>query len=396
MRHRISRAGIELIKGFEGLRRKAARLPSGRWTIGYGHTASAREGAEVSAEDAEALLLYDLLRVGEAVRDAVKIPLRQNEFDALVAFAHNVGVDTFRESEVLRRVNENRLTEAACEIDLWRRAALDGGPVVLDALIRRRAAEKALFLSGVVSLSPTPLLRPNLDPVAAAALPTTRPIEIETSLEGDVAEVRRVGPPDAPTPRPTSFPAPQLAPVTAAVVDSLTETVAPFPTGRPLLETVSASQVYAPEPPVKAEDTVIVLAEPELAFGGSAEAETVEGPAVPDAEARPLQFPDDVDLHDMGDTPLRERVRLVEPEERVVRHEVAPKPANAATASGPHWMLGGIGLAAFAGSIAAFVNGRAGGADDMTAYAWILALLGVGCVATAVYFLLKRLGGGDD
>ena len=47
-RHQVSRTAIELIKRFEGYRRKAAQLPDGRWTIGYGHTASARAGAEVS------------------------------------------------------------------------------------------------------------------------------------------------------------------------------------------------------------------------------------------------------------------------------------------------------------------------------------------------------------
>src|SRR3989338_247541 len=59
-RHQVSRAAIELIKSFEGYRRKAAQLPDGRWTIGYGHTLTARQGAEVSEADAEALLMYDL------------------------------------------------------------------------------------------------------------------------------------------------------------------------------------------------------------------------------------------------------------------------------------------------------------------------------------------------
>ncbi|HYG25787.1 MAG TPA: lysozyme, partial [Caulobacteraceae bacterium] len=65
-RHQVSPAAIELIKRFEGYRRKAARLPEGRWTLGYGHTLTAREGAEVSQEDAEALLLYDLIEISHA------------------------------------------------------------------------------------------------------------------------------------------------------------------------------------------------------------------------------------------------------------------------------------------------------------------------------------------
>jgi len=73
-RHKISPAGIELIKSFEGYRRRAAQLADGRWTIGYGHTKSAREGAEVSEADATALLLYDLMAVTSAVNDLTFTP----------------------------------------------------------------------------------------------------------------------------------------------------------------------------------------------------------------------------------------------------------------------------------------------------------------------------------
>jgi GH24 family phage-related lysozyme (muramidase) len=73
-RHQISRAAIDLIKRFEGYRAKAARLADGRWTIGYGHTLTAREGAEVSERDAEALLLYDL--IAEPVRRPVLLRLQ--------------------------------------------------------------------------------------------------------------------------------------------------------------------------------------------------------------------------------------------------------------------------------------------------------------------------------
>lgn len=196
-RQKVTRAGILLIAAFEGLRRRAARLPDGRWTIGYGHTLSAREGAEVSEEDAQALLHFDLLPVAEAVNNLVYTPLTQNQFDALTAFAYNVGIETFRSSDVLKRVNEGRLTEAACALDLWRKADLSGEPVILDALIRRRAAEKALFLTphdGFVP-TPSPLVRPTVDTDLAPALPQTRPAEIDVSMEGAVAEVVRRIPP---------------------------------------------------------------------------------------------------------------------------------------------------------------------------------------------------------
>lgn len=199
-RQKVTRAGIQLIAAFEGLRRRAARLPDGRWTIGYGHTLSAREGAEVSQEDAEALLHFDLLPIAEAVNSLVYTPLTQNQFDALTAFAYNVGIDQFRASEVLRRVNEGRLTEAACALDLWRKADLNGDPVILDALIRRRAAEKALFLTppdGFVP-TPTPLVRPTVDASLAPALPQSRPAEIDVPMDGALAEVHRRADPEPP------------------------------------------------------------------------------------------------------------------------------------------------------------------------------------------------------
>src|SRR6185437_7015731 len=145
-RHRVSRAAIELITRFEGYRRKAAQLPDGRWMIGYGHTLTAREGAEVSEEDAEALLLYDLIAVSHAVNEWTYAPLTGNQFDALCSFAFNIGLENFRRSSVLKRLNEGALIQAACAMELWRRAEFSGERIVIDALVRRRASEKALFL----------------------------------------------------------------------------------------------------------------------------------------------------------------------------------------------------------------------------------------------------------
>src|SRR5690606_15377204 len=126
--------GLELIKGFEGLRRHAARLADGRWTIGYGHTLSAREGAEVTPEDAELLLQYDLLPVTKAVNDAVSAAINPRQFDALVSFALNIGVDRFLASDVLRHVNAGRPEAAAAALDAWRNAEVEGRDVPLDLL----------------------------------------------------------------------------------------------------------------------------------------------------------------------------------------------------------------------------------------------------------------------
>ena len=182
----VSRSAVELIKAFEGFRGKAAQLEDSRWTIGYGHTLTAREGAEISEAEAEALLLYDLIGASHAVNEFVYAPLNQNEFDALVSFVFNIGVRAFRGSPTLRRLNEGRPLEAAMAMELWRKADLEGERIVVDALIRRRAAEKALFLKPTEGWmpAPTPVLPPKLDYDALGMIPLTSPVATRNATVG--------------------------------------------------------------------------------------------------------------------------------------------------------------------------------------------------------------------
>ncbi len=181
-RHQVSRAGLALIKAFEGYRRSAARLADGRWTIGYGHTLSAREGAEVSEADAEALLIYDLLAISAAIEDLTYTPLTPNQFDALASFAFSIGIETFRTSNVLLLVNEGALLQAAHALEAWRKASFDGEEIVVDALVRRRAAEKALFLTpqGGYVAAPSAVVTPKLDADAVFA----EVVDIHAPLDG--------------------------------------------------------------------------------------------------------------------------------------------------------------------------------------------------------------------
>lgn len=176
-RLKVSRAGVELIKSFEGLRQTASQLPDGRWTMGYGHTFSAREGAKVTPDDAESLLRFDLLPVVDAVNNLVMVPLNQNQFDALVSFCFNIGVENFAQSSVVKRINEGRLSEAAVAMDSWRSAEYNGQTYVLAPLIRRRAAEKSLFLTPeeVVTASPSMVMRPIED---TEALPVVESLDM--------------------------------------------------------------------------------------------------------------------------------------------------------------------------------------------------------------------------
>ncbi|MEO6339922.1 MAG: lysozyme [Caulobacteraceae bacterium] len=187
---RLSSASVELVMRFEGLRRRAARLPGGGWTIGYGHTASARQGALVTAAEARALLTYDLSRIASEIDALAFTPLNANQFDALVSFAFNIGGANFRSSAVLKRINEGRLLQAASELELWRKAAFEGEDLVLDALVRRRAAEKALFLTPPEGFrpAPTPVLPPQLDGDASSP---SEPMVVTAGLDGETATVER-------------------------------------------------------------------------------------------------------------------------------------------------------------------------------------------------------------
>jgi len=191
-RMRTSQTGLELIKSFEGFRETAARLPDGRWTIGYGHVRTAREGLTISQKDATELLIYDLTPVEDAIAAWTYAPLMQNQFDALVSLAFNISTGQFRDSEILANINAGNYLAAANGFDLWRKARLNGRVMIVDALVRRRAAEKSMFLdhpSGRIP-APSPVIVPQID-----APPRQRLADDEDgpSPSGDIAEaVRRL------------------------------------------------------------------------------------------------------------------------------------------------------------------------------------------------------------
>lgn len=160
---RTSAKGLEIIKGFEGFRPRASRLPDGRWIVGYGHTRTARAGLSVSPQDAELVLAHaDLPPIEQLIHEEVLAPLTQNEFDALVSFAWNIGPGAFQSSSVLASLNEGDRLAAASDMWLWRRGRVGEEVKIIDALVRRRAAEISLFLthpSGPAA-APGALIRP--------------------------------------------------------------------------------------------------------------------------------------------------------------------------------------------------------------------------------------------
>ena len=142
-----NQAGLDLIKMFEGLRLEAYVDAVGVWTIGYGHTQTARAGMVITEQQAEQLLRDDLGDAEDAVNNLVKVPLNDNEFSALASLVFNIGSGNFQRSTVLRRLNQEDRVGAADAIEWWNKGRVNGVLTTLPGLVRRRAAEKALFLT---------------------------------------------------------------------------------------------------------------------------------------------------------------------------------------------------------------------------------------------------------
>ncbi|MEM8772901.1 MAG: lysozyme [Pseudomonadota bacterium] len=145
---KTSQRGIDLIRQFEGLELEAYQDIAGIWTIGYGHTGpDVKPGMRISEREAEALLRRDLKPREDAVDDLTSVNLNQNEFDALVSFVYNVGIGAYRGSTARRRLNRGDRIGAADALTWWNKATVGGVLREVAGLTRRRAAERALFLT---------------------------------------------------------------------------------------------------------------------------------------------------------------------------------------------------------------------------------------------------------
>lgn len=141
----INKQGRDLVKHFEGLFLRPYLCPSGKLTIGYGHTGSAaRRKRFISIPEAETLLNNDLNTFEKVVRDSVTVPLTTSQFSALVSFSFNVGEGAFRRSSLRKHLNNGDYSKASNEFPKWVR---DNRKRVLKGLVLRRKAEQELFNS---------------------------------------------------------------------------------------------------------------------------------------------------------------------------------------------------------------------------------------------------------
>lgn len=152
---KISDAGLELIRGFEGYHDE---LPDGScrayldklakphiWTIGYGCTEGIAGGMVWTHDEAVAALAREIAKHEAAVTRLITVELNQHEFDALVSFSYNCGAGALEKSTLRRKLNAGDRRGAASEFKRWNKA----GGKVWPGLVDRRAREATLFLTPV-------------------------------------------------------------------------------------------------------------------------------------------------------------------------------------------------------------------------------------------------------
>ena len=144
----VSKNGLDLIKEFESFKSKPYLCPSQKATIGFGSTYYP-DGKKVTLQDKEITeeKAFEILEYiankdfGSNINKVVKVPLNQNQFDALVSFAYNIGNGNFNSSTLLRWLNQGNYKEASMQLLRWDKSK----GIVLNGLTKRRKAEKALF-----------------------------------------------------------------------------------------------------------------------------------------------------------------------------------------------------------------------------------------------------------
>lgn len=144
----VSNKGVDLICEFEGKRLVAYDDGVGIWTIGFGtikypNGVRVKKGDTCTLEQAKEYMRHDLIEFEHTVNSSVKVPLNQNQFDALVSLAYNIGSNAFKSSTLVKKLNTGDYQGAADQFNVW----INAGGKRMQGLVNRRDREKLLFLS---------------------------------------------------------------------------------------------------------------------------------------------------------------------------------------------------------------------------------------------------------
>ena len=448
-RLKVSREGVVLIKSFEGFRPRAVQNDDGRWIIGYGHTASAREGLSVSEADAELLLQYDLIPIVRTVNDAAD-GLNQHQFDALASFALSVGLDRFAGSDVVRQLQAGALAQAADALFDWPETQVDAG-------LRRRAAERALFVADPSSpvhladllaaplppppapepepVAETPVEVPTFAPSAppadarAAAVASllgespdevsAEPVPVETEVTTEVTPDVSAPPSsfDTPIPVTTRIQLQRFAPYAATMLGPLPEVVRAQPiAAEPLPVETETAETEAVEP----ETPHVPVADPAPLVETAAQVAPVTTAVIwPEPSPQPvfpplvLTAPSEADMIGVERPAWSDDQRLAPTAidqtplfgdeadtGQVLRHESEPDLPRRFdwSETGAFLIMGGVGLAACGAAAAAFRLSaeQPSPMGETTVLAWALSLIGLVCVSVSGWNLYVRWGRSSD
>ena len=152
MMHATESAYI-LIKEFESLELRAYRCASGQWTIGYGSATDVRPGMVITTSQAEARLKVDVREAERKLNSILKVPVKQNEYNALISIIFNARFDKFRTSTLIQKIN-NLEPNVSVEFLKWNKARIGNKIKPLRGLTRRRVTERRLFDTGVLRIEP--------------------------------------------------------------------------------------------------------------------------------------------------------------------------------------------------------------------------------------------------
>ena len=140
---------IDIITHFEGFSANPYHCPAGIWTIGYGSTRHidgrkiGKDTRPITNEEATCWLKHELGRTEALIAKVIKVDLTPNQHGALVSIIYNIGSGNFNASTLRQKLNRGDYDGAADEFPKWIRA----GGKILKGLVRRRAAERGLFLA---------------------------------------------------------------------------------------------------------------------------------------------------------------------------------------------------------------------------------------------------------
>ncbi len=146
---KVSQQIIDFIKSKEKYAAKPYTCSAGRLTIGYGHVIQPDESMKfVTKERAEKILAEDIGKIEEQLAKVMDIPLKQNQYDAIVSLVFNIGVNAFHRSTALKRIKSGDLSLVPDEMRRWDKINVNGKKVVSEGLKQRRQEESKIFLTG--------------------------------------------------------------------------------------------------------------------------------------------------------------------------------------------------------------------------------------------------------